>query len=165
MGKVAKPWTTAGQLTIVEPILKNTITLPTYGAFSIFFSTISIIKAMIGFNIIQVHVDKIVDSKKFFKKFVGCFICHLPFLATGAYFRIAFCTISYTYLGNFAILPIGLFWIANLIIGYRHFNRNRNPLWLISFVSIFFPVCLSMKLIDQRYVMSPRYSNHKSLSC
>ena len=150
MGKVPKPWKTSGTFTIADPLSENEITLPTFGTLSIFFSTISIAKAMIEFNISQVHVDKIGNSTKFFKKFVGSCARHLPFLASGAYFRTAFCILSYTYLGNFALLPIGMFWIANLVIGYRHFDQKRNPLWLISFVSIFFPVFLSMKLINKR---------------
>ena len=150
MGKVPKPWKTSGTFTIADPLSENEITLPTFGTLSIFFSTISIAKAMIEFNISQVHVDKIGNSKKFFKIFVGSCARHLPFLASGAYFRTAFCILSYTYLGNFALLPIGMFWIANLVIGYRHFDQKRNPLWLISFVSIFFPVFLSMKLINKR---------------
>ena len=151
-GKVPKPWEKSGTITITDSLSNNSFTLPTFGALSIVFSALNIVKAMIELNISQVHVDKIGNSRAFFKKFVGCCLCHFPFLATGAYFRIAFCTLSYTYLGNFALVPIGTFWIANLFIGYSHFNQYRNPLWLSSFVSIFFPVFLSMKLINKKYV-------------
>ena len=150
MGKVPKLWETSGTITITDSLSNNCFTLPTFGTLSIVFSALNIVKAMIELNISQVHVDKIENSKAFFKKFVGCCLCHFPFLAAGAYFRITSCTISYTYLGNFALVPIGIFWIANLFIGYRYFDQKQNPLWLICFVSIFFPVFLSMKLINER---------------
>ena len=151
MGKIPKPWNTHGSITFTDSLTGNDVTLPTLGAFSMIFSAINIIKSMIEFNIIQVHINEIKDSTRFFK-FIGCCLYHLPFLSTAAYFRISFFVLSVMYLGNFAVIPIGLFWIANLTIGYRHFQRSRhlNPLWLISFVSILMPVCFSMKKIEKR---------------
>ena len=150
MGKIPKPWNTNGSTTFTDSLTGNIVTLPTFGAFSMVFSAVNIIKSMIEFNITQVHINEINDSTRFFK-FIGCCLYHLPFLSTAAYFRISFSVLSVMYLGNFASIPIGLFWIANLNIGYRHFQQSRhlNPLWLISFVSIFTPVCFSMKKIHK----------------
>ena len=75
MGKVPKPWETSGTITITDSLSNNSFTLPTFGALSIIFSALNIVKAMIELNISQVHVDKIGNSKAFFKKFVGCCLC------------------------------------------------------------------------------------------
>merc|ERR1712223_1865075 len=72
-------------------------------------------------------------------------MCHVPFLLTGTYFRLSFAVLSAAYLDKLGLIPILIFWIANVAIGYKLFDRSCHPLWLISFVSIFIPVCFGIK--------------------
>ena len=75
-------------------------------------------KAAIEFNVFHVHIDSITSSKKFFE-FIRIVSDHLAFLTSASFFRIAAMVISITYLGTFGLIPIGIFWLLHLIIGYR----------------------------------------------
>ena len=108
---------------------------------------------MTEFNLVQVHLDEIVDLKHLFK-FVGCCMCHVPFLLTGTYFRLSFAVLSAAYLDKLGLIPILIFWIANVAIGYKLFDRSCHPLWLISFVSIYIPVCFGIRKYKHGYVQS-----------
>ena len=94
-------------------------------------------------------LDNITTTERFMR-FVRKVVDHLPFLTTAGYFRIASSILFITYLGTFAFIPIGIFWITLLFIGYQKFRLDLNPLWLISFVSLFVPACFTMKRIDWR---------------
>ena len=60
--------------------------------------------------------------------FVRKVVDHLPFLTTAGYFRIAASVLFITYLGTFGFIPIGVFWISLLFIGYKKFRLDLNPL-------------------------------------
>ena len=99
-----------------------------------------------------VHIDNITNAKKYMS-FVRKVVDHLPFLTTAGYFRIAASVLFITYLGTFGFVPIGVFWISLLFIGYKKFRLDLNPLWLISFVSLFVPACFTHRRIARRYLI------------
>ena len=112
------------------------------------YGSFSIVKAMIDINIIRVHIDNITSTQKFMQ-FVLKVVEHLPFLWIAAYFRIISTVLFMTYLGTFGLVPIGIFWITLLFIGYHKLQLDMNPLWLISFVSIFLPACFTIKRVSR----------------
>ena len=117
-GKVPKPWNTTATVQITDILTGNTLTLPTTGAISIIFSMISILKAAIEFNVFNVHMDYITNSEMFFQ-FIRIICDHITFLISSSFFRIASIVMAITYLGSFAFVPIAIFWIVHLIIGYK----------------------------------------------
>ena len=119
-GKVPKPWNTVGTVQITDALTGNVLTLPTTGAVSIAFSIISILKAAIEFNVYHVHIDSITDSRKFCD-FIRTICDHIAFLTTSTCFRIASIVMAITYLGTFGSVPIAIFWIVHLIIGYKKY--------------------------------------------
>ncbi len=44
---------------------------------------------------------------------------HLPFLSTASFFRISVMAMLITYLNLFGFVPIGIYWIGTLVIGYK----------------------------------------------
>ncbi len=69
------------------------------------------------FNIIRMHVENVKTCEKMWQ-FLVKVAEHLPFYACSLYFRLTSIALFLTYLNEFGFLPIVLFWIANLIIGY-----------------------------------------------
>ena len=96
------------------------MTLPTSGAVSIVFSIISLLKAAIEFNVFHVHIDSITDSEKFFE-FLRIVFDHIAFLTTSSLFRIVSVLLSVTYFGIFGLIPVAIFWIVHLLIGYKKY--------------------------------------------
>ena len=43
---------------------------------------------------------------------------HLPFLSVASFFRIASLALLLTYFNSFGFIPIAIYWIGTLIIGY-----------------------------------------------
>ena len=78
-------------------------------------------------HLTPVHIDNITNAKKYMS-FVRKVVDHLPFLTTAGYFRIAASVLFITYLGTFGFVPIGVFWISLLFIGYKKFRLDMNPL-------------------------------------
>ena len=93
------------------------MSLPTTATISLLFSAMSIMKAIVEFNIIRVHIDDIRDAKKFVK-FVRHIFDHLPYLTVAAIFQMTSIALILTYLNQFGFIPIVALWIINLIIGY-----------------------------------------------
>ena len=48
-----------------------------------------------------------------------------------------------TYLTLFGFIPIALYWFANVANGYRMFNLKKVPLWLVSTIALFWPICFT----------------------
>ena len=49
-------------------------------------------------------------------------ICdHLPYLAATACFRICAITICLVYVNAWSVIPIAMYWMSNLFIGYRKY--------------------------------------------
>ena len=138
IGKIQKPWTETGTTTFSDAY-GNETTLPTVAAFSMVFSALSMLKALVSFNIINIHIQN-VDSSKKLVDLISIIMNHLVYFVSTATFRIGSITLLYSYLNVYAIIPIALFWLTNLSYGYKNLISVGAPYWLISFSSIFFPV-------------------------
>jgi len=55
-GKTPRPWDVTGHVTMSD-WHDNQILLPTTAAFSLLFSFLSVIKALVDFNIMRVHIE------------------------------------------------------------------------------------------------------------
>ena len=116
-GIVPRPWTESASFHFSDS-KGNLWTLPTTSMFSMIFSLLSMFKALVEFNIVNVHVS---DINGFYKiKWVFLSIMdHLTFFVATAMFRIMTLVLLLTYLGIFAgFIPILSFLIVNLIYGY-----------------------------------------------
>ena len=144
IGKIPKPWTETGTFTFSDAY-GNETTLPTIATLSMVFSALSMLKALVSFNIINVHIQN-VDSPKRVIKLISFAMNHLVYFVSTATFRIGSITLLYSYLNEYALIPVAIFWLANLAYGYKKAYGNERrpsvdaPYWLISFSSIFFPV-------------------------
>lgn len=121
-GKVPKPWAVTGSFKITD-WSGNTVELPTTAAFSLFFSLLSMLKAAVEFNIIRVHIENVKDCVKF-SQFLVIVSDFMPFFAVSTFFRIASICLFTTYFNTYGFIPVFLFWIANLFIGYRRFAKK-----------------------------------------
>ena len=123
-GIIPKPWTEFGIIGFTD-MLGNTFSLPTTSMFSMIFSMIHIFKALVEFNIIDVHVSK-VDSCSKLKWFFLSITEHFILFATTAVFRILALVLLVVYLREIAgIIPVMIFMFVNLIYGYK-----RRQFWL-----------------------------------
>ena len=116
-GIIPRPWTDFGTYRFSDTE-GNTFTLPTTSLISMIFSLLSMFKALVEFNIVNVHVS---DINGFYKiKWVFLSIMdHLTFFVATTMFRIMTLVLLLTYLGIFAgFIPILSFMIVNLIYGY-----------------------------------------------
>ena len=130
----------------------NTIYLPMTASATLLFSIFSILKASLELNIIRVHVEEVSSWKKavlYFRSISD----HLAFISAETYFRIVSILVCVTYLNTFGFLPIAVAWIGSIIIGQRIYSKSLDfiPLWLISFISIFMPICFTSKDIRSDY--------------
>ena len=134
-GIIPKPWTEFGIIGFTD-MLGNTFSLPTTSMFSMIFSVIHIFKALVEFNIVDVHVSK-VDSCSKMKWFFLSITEHFILFATTAVFRILALVLLVVYLREIAgIIPVMIFMFVNLIYGYK-----RRQFWL----RIFGVMSLKMK--------------------
>ena len=115
-GKVPKPWDLTRDF-VFSDSAGNSIYIPTTSTISLIFSVLSILKAIIEFNIQKLHVTDIDDMPQFVKV-LEIIASHLPYFVTSTFFRISSFVISLTYLNQFGFVPIFLLFIANLILGY-----------------------------------------------
>ena len=117
IGIIPKPWTDFGTLSFSDT-KGNTFFLPQTSMFSMVFSVLSMLKALIEFNIINVHVSNINGFYKI-KWLLLSFMDHLTYFATTALFRIMTLVLLFTYLKEIAgFIPIVIFMLANLVYGY-----------------------------------------------
>ena len=117
-GIIPKPWTEFGIISFTD-MIGNTFTLPTTSMFSMIFSVIHIFKALVEFNIVDVHVGNICSFSKM--KWLYLSITeHFILFATTAVFRILALVLLVIYLREIAgIIPIVIFIFVNLIYGYK----------------------------------------------
>ena len=116
-GVIPRPWTDFGTYRFSDTE-GNTFTLPTTSLISMIFSLLSMFKAIVEFNIVNVHVS---DINGFYKiKWVFLSIMdHLTFFVATAMFRIMTLVLLFTYLKEIAgLIPIVIFMLANLVYGY-----------------------------------------------
>ena len=117
IGIIPKPWTDFRTARFSDT-KGNTFFLPETSMFSMIFSVLSMFKALIEFNIINVHVSNINGFYKI-KWLLLSFMDHLTYFATTAMFRIMTLVLLFTYLKEIAgFIPIVIFMMANLVYGY-----------------------------------------------
>ena len=138
IGKIQKPWTECGTVTFSDAY-GNETSMPTVAAFSMVFSTLSMIKAMISFNIINVHIRNVDSSKKAIK-LISIIMNHLVYFVSTAAFRVGSITLLCSYMNQYGLLTVAIFWLLNLSYGYHKLVGSGAPYWLISFSAVFFPV-------------------------
>ena len=73
----------------------------------------------------QIFFQAVTNANQFWDFMVK--VCdHLPFLAATSFFRISAITLCLTYINIWAILPIALYWISNLFVGYRKYVTAKS---------------------------------------
>ena len=126
----------------------NLVTLPTVSAFSLVFSVLNIIKTLISLNIVHIHVEvniatfisqfnslkiqltivkcstyresilqRISDCKSL-RKLILLSLDHLPYFVSTTAFRLLSIIICITYLNVWTTIPLGIFWMTSLVMGY-----------------------------------------------
>ena len=58
---------------------------------------------------------------------------------------------KYKNLYLFRFIPIVIFWVGNILLSQCTFAAKTNtiPIWLISFITLFIPVCLTTKIMKR----------------
>ena len=124
----------------------NLVTLPTVSAFSLVFSVLNMIKTLISLNIVHIHVEVNIDiimslfnelksalrifstytesilqrisDCKSLRKLVLLSLDHLPYFVSTTAFRLLSIIICITYLNIWTAIPLGIFWMTSLVMGY-----------------------------------------------
>ena len=138
IGKIQKPWTDCGTTTFSDAY-GNETTLPTVAAFSMVFSALSILKAVVSFNIINVHIWNVDSSQKAIK-LISIVMNHSVYFVSTVIFRVGAITLLCSYMNEYGLISVAVFWLMNLVYGYQKLVETGAPYWLISFSAIFSPV-------------------------
>ena len=138
IGKIQMPWSDTG-ITTSSDGYRNETTLSTIAVFSMAFSFLNILRALVNFNVIFVHIWNM-DSGKKITRLISIIMNHLVYFLSTTAFRVGSIALLYSYMNNYVALFIAIFWLANLFYGYKELAPVGAPYWLISFTSIFIPV-------------------------
>ena len=115
-GEVPKPWNIKGEFTFKD-WSGNEVKFVTVALFSLVFSALAMLKAVIMINVINVHISEISTCRKVLQ-FLLVVISHIPYFVSTACFRIGTIVLLLCYLNNFGSIPIIVFWMANVVYGY-----------------------------------------------
>ena len=115
-GKVPKPWNVKGEFTFTD-WSGNTVSLPTVAVFSLVFSALAMLKAVVTFNIVNVHVSEISTGRKL-SQFCLVVVSHITYFLSTACFRIGTIVLLLCYLNTFGFIPIILYFLANVAYNY-----------------------------------------------
>ena len=121
-GLLTLPWQDAVSSSCVEDSLGRVACLPSIPMASMIFATFAIIKAMHEMSIYPILLGY-TGAVNRFKKSLALFLLYLPFFLANAAFRISSFAIMFVYLDNWAIIPILLIWLVNLVIFGIHFSN------------------------------------------
>ncbi|XP_040575336.1 uncharacterized protein [Lepeophtheirus salmonis] len=55
-----------------------------------------------------------------------------------------------TYFHTFGFIPVFIYLFFNLVYGYNNFDLSNVPLWLVSTIATFFPVCMTTARVSAR---------------
>ena len=142
----------------------NETTLPTVAAFSMVFSALSMLKAVVSFNIINVHILNVDSSQKAIE-LISIVVNHLAYFVSTSIFRIGTITFLYSYMNEYGLIPVAIFWLLSLSYGYQKLVGTGAPYWLISFSAIFFPVYFidftNLKHSDRKVRIKNQYLTFK----
>ena len=142
-GVIVLDWNQISSLSFTD-LEGNTIYLPYTASLNMFFSIISILKALLDFNVSIVHVKDILSSMCIS---IMTYLEFLPFLATSAFFKIASLIGIMTYLQILGFIPLAVIFISSIVINQIILKGVMNvvPNRLIMFMSIFVPACFNTK--------------------
>ena len=115
-GKVPKPWNITGEFTFKD-WSGNEVKFVTIALFSLVFSALSMLKAVIMINVINVHISEISICRKVLQ-FLLVVISHITYFISTAFFRIGTIILLMCYMNNFGFIPIIVFWMTNVAYGY-----------------------------------------------
>ena len=148
-GVILWDWNQVTNLTFTDP-QGNTIYLPYTTSLCVCFSVVSILKALVDFNVFRVHNVKS-DFNNYWSSFflsLMNFLDFLPFLTSSAFFKIASLIgiMTYTF-PYFGFVPLVLMFILSIIINQIILREVMDlvPNWLIIFMSLFVPACFNTK--------------------
>ena len=114
-GILTLPWQDVVSSSCLEDSLGRVACLPSIPMASMIFATFAIIKAMHEMNIYPILLGYSGTMNRF-NKSIELFLLYLPFFLGNAGFRISSFCIMFVYLDNWAIIPIFLIWLINLVI-------------------------------------------------
>ena len=120
-GILTLPWQDVVSSSCLEDSLGRVACLPSIPMASMIFATFAIIKAMHEMNIYPILLGYSGTMNRF-NKSIELFLLYLPFFLGNAGFRISSFCIMFVYLDNWAIIPIFLIWLINLVIFGIHFS-------------------------------------------
>ena len=147
-------WDNLSSWTITD-LEGNTISLQFTATLCIIFSVISILKSVVNFNVAKIH-DSTLKSLSWsgLAKSLPIYLDFVPYLASGAFFRIASVISILAFFNVMGLIPIVLFLIANFIINQITLRKAMSdvPHWLIMFMAIFVPACFSVKKSRKKLV-------------
>ncbi len=162
VGKIPNPlYQSQVQVSFVDSA-GNSLTLPHSSLMSIGFSLISMLKSLVEFNIIGTHIEEVSNFAQFARFCRHC-IDHLPFFATSLIFRLTSMALCLTYFNELGLVPVAIFWLVNVVMGYNASHLESNPLWLMSFVSLFFPVSSTTEFVQGSATKANAQKQYKML--
>ena len=150
-GVILWDWNQVTNLTFTDP-QGNTIYLPYTTSLCMCFSVVSILKALVDFNVFRVHNVNKSDLNtnywsSFFLSLMTC-VDFLPFLTSSAFFKIASLIgiMTYTF-PYFGFVPLAAMLVLSIIINQIILRGVMDlvPNWLIIFMSLFVPACFNTK--------------------
>ena len=118
-GKIPKPWYVTGTFTYTD-WGGNIHKLPTFTLVSLIFSIFSMLKSLVAFNIINIHISGVNDFSRFTRLILHITDLLAYFMST-ALFRIWSIALFFSYLKEFGCIPILIFWVINVIYGYSKY--------------------------------------------
>ena len=129
----------------------NTIYLPLTAGVCIAFSILSILKAVLDFNTIRIHIESVTNFKKYLE-FCTISLDYLPYLASSSFFRITAIVLNVGYLNSFGFFPTVAFWLLTLMlveVRQRSLRKSgQTSVWLTSFASLFVPAYFSTNTLS-----------------
>ena len=117
LGVLPEPWKEGITTNGISDGFKNQIPLTSIPMWTLMFSLADILKCAIMINIFNVYVGQLTNIKTF-KRYLNLVGGHFPFFVHAIFFRVLGFTFMSLYLNVFAIIPIFLVWLGNIIIGY-----------------------------------------------
>ena len=117
LGVLPVPWKKGIGTNGITDGFQNEIPLTSIPMWTLIFSVMDILKCAVMINIFNVYVGQLRDMKTF-KFYINMVGGHLPFFVHAICFRVLSFTFIILYLNMFAVLPVFLVWLANIIIGY-----------------------------------------------
>ena len=123
-GILGIPWWKTTETKVATDAVGNEFTFYSIPLWTLIFSIIDILKCTVLTNIFNVYIGKI-SSWAIFKKYVNLIFGQMPFYLHAILFRVLAYSFLVVYLNYWAIVPIFLVWLSNLVIGYAMASNKQ----------------------------------------